>query len=847
MTASVLRFRQWRFKSSGSDEWMPAVVPGCVHADLLRNRVIADPFGSDNERELQWIDKLDWDYETRFDVPAEMLLLPSLELEFDGLDTYADVSLNDRPVLSADNMFRRWSADVKGIAAEKDNVLRVVFRSPVREDLPKLRALGIALPAANDQSELGGLGDDKISVFARKAPYHYGWDWGPRFVTSGIWREARLAGWRGSRIADFFIRQDEITAQTARLTAQVEVRTLAACAAVLRISEGGRRWERQVELRPGTDVLSVELELEQPRLWWCRGLGKPERHAFKAELLRPGDGEPIDEATVVTGLRTVRLNTERDERGSRFVLELNGVPVFAKGANHIPHDSFPSEVPVEKYRAEVEAAAECGMNMLRVWGGGLYEDSAFYNLCDEHGLMVWQDFMFACSMYPSDDAFLASVAAEAEDNLKRLRRHPSLVLWCGNNEIDSAWSQYDEQGGWGWKGRFSAEQRSAIWSGYEKLFHVLLPRAVEAFSPGVPYWPSSPLARLSGDAGQHGHADAGEGDVHYWGVWHGMEPFEAFRGNVGRFMSEYGFQSFPQLSTIRTYAEESELELESRPMLAHQKHGGGNQRIRHFMNLYMSEPKDFPSFVYRSQVLQAEAMKEAMEAHRRAKPYCMGSLYWQMNDCWPAASWSGIDYFGHWKALQYQAKRSFRETLLSFGDSGGLRSLHAVTDRPGGVRGRLTLRLLEFDGTERRREAMEVRLDEAGSSVLLAFRDEDWLGGLPADSAVLVAALEEDGGAPLAEAWHYFVPLKQQRLERPRISVTEAEDGSWTVSSDTLARQVRLTAEQAGRFSDNFFDVLPGLPRTVSFHGASGQPARPGRISWMSMQDTGADRIEGGS
>lgn len=696
MNFNVMTLNQWKFKACDESEWLPAQVPGCVHTDLLKNGIIPDPFYGTNEHDLQWIDKKDWEYETSFDVDSNLNAQSRIELVFDGLDTYADVYVNGAKVLSADNMFRSWRIDVKSQLKDSGNVIKIRFRSPIQEDLPKLEKLGYPLPASNDQSEVGGMGEQKVSIFARKAPYHYGWDWGPRFVTSGIWREARIEAWSEVRLDDVFIRQDEVTAELARVTAVATIAAEHAWQGVFRVSAGGQTWEQDVRLEEGRHSVELSLELAEPKLWWCRGLGEAHLYSFHAELAEAE--RTVSEKKVRSGLRSVKLVREQDSRGTSFYIELNGTPVFAKGANHIPNDSFITEVTAERYRHEIASAAESNMNMLRVWGGGIYEEDVFYDLCDEYGLMVWQDFMFACSMYPGDEAFLENVRLEAEENLVRLRNHPSIVLWCGNNEIDSAWAHYEEKGGWGWKQDYTEELREKIWSDYEKVFHEILPEVVTDYAPGAEYWPSSPLVSLSHDKEQHANPSTTSGDIHYWGVWHNTEPFDNYNVYVGRFMSEYGFQSFPEPKTVRTYAEDRDMELESKVMLAHQKNGAGNRLIKSYMDQYYNEPKDFEAFLYMSQIQQAEAMKTAIEAHRRNKPYCMGTLYWQMNDCWPVASWAGMDYLGRWKALQYVAKRCFRDVSLSIESKEQEIRVHLVSDISEAVQGTLKVQLFDFNG-----------------------------------------------------------------------------------------------------------------------------------------------------
>ncbi|MBW5447088.1 glycoside hydrolase family 2 protein [Cohnella sp. CFH 77786] len=833
----------WRFREAGGAEWRPAQVPGCVHTDLLRNGLIPDPFDGTNEIDLQWIDKKDWEYETAFDVPGELLTHSKLELAFEGLDTYADVELNGRQVLSADNMFRGYRVDVKPWIRGSGNTLRILFRSPIREGLAKLEAHGYGLPASNDDSETGGIGESKVSVFTRKAPYHYGWDWGPRFVTSGIWKAVSLEGWSGCRIRDLFIRQEEVTEAAARVTAVAEIEAEAAGAARLTVTTEGYEWTKEFELKPGVQTVELPAEIANPKRWWCRGFGDPALYDFKAVLA--AGGRPIDGRAVRTGLRAIRLVRDPDAHGAAFYFELNGVPVFAKGANHIPNDSFVTELTYERYRHEIASAAESNFNMLRVWGGGVYEADVFYELCDEYGILVWQDFMFACSMYPGDEAFLDNVRREAEDNLRRLRNHPCIALWCGNNEIDTAWAHYNEEGGWGWKKLYSPEQRERIWADYEALFHDVLPKAVERMAPGADYWPSSPMQALTGNIDQHATNRSARGDIHFWAVWHASEPFENYNDNIGRFMSEYGFQSFPEYRTARSYARDEDMELESRVMLHHQKNKRGNQLIREYSDMYLKAPKDFVSFLYMSQVLQAEAMKIAIESHRRSKSYCMGTLYWQANDCWPVASWSSMDYFGRWKAVQYYARKSFKDVLLSAAEKDGAASFHVISDRLDAVRGRLAVRLYDFEGRVLKEETLPVSVGSNAAEMVFALRTAEWLDGRQPERVLLVGELTDDAGETLDVTAHYFVSSKRLALEEPGIQVREAAGSggtAFTLTASRLAKQVYLEAEEEGIFSDNFFDLVPGIPKTVTFRRRSDGDipfvqGSPGSLTVRSMTD----------
>ncbi|MBU5670411.1 beta-mannosidase [Paenibacillus brevis] len=839
-----LKLKDWQFKACDELKWYPAIVPGNVHTDLLRNGLIPDPFFGTNEHDLQWIDKKDWEYETVISLPPAWQEQERVELFFDGLDTYADVYVNGTRVLSADNMFRAWSVPVKDALQAGDNTIKIRFRSPVNEDLPKLEALGYGLPAANDQSELGGLGDRRVSVFARKAPYHYGWDWGPRFVTSGIWREARLEAWSGPRVTDLFILQKEISSERARLTAVVEVDGTADWQGTLEIRTEELSWKKELTLTSGIQTVEVELEISEPRLWWCNGLGSPERYSFDAGLKQ--GAKEIAARSVTTGLRSIRLVREKDEAGVSFRFELNGVSVFAKGANHIPNDSFIPDVTEARYRREIESAVRSNMNMLRIWGGGFYEENIFYELCDEHGILVWQDFMFACSMYPGDEDFLQSVRGEAEYNVIRLRNHPCIALWCGNNEIDSAWAHYVEDGGWGWKKDYTIEQREKIWVDYEAIFHDLLPEVVERLGGGIDYWPSSPIREVTGDQRQHATTVTGEGDIHYWGVWHAVEPFSNYNERVGRFMSEYGFQSFPELSSVLKYADRDQLELESKVMLAHQKNGQGNRLIKQYMDQYLPEPKDFISFLYMSQVLQAEAIQTAIEAHRKRKPYCMGTLYWQMNDCWPVASWAGIDYYGRWKSLQYTVRRGFAEVILSVdSDVNGEIKVHAVSDRQSRVQGELKLALFDFNGELLTSRTQSIAMPADSAQVIYTLPASELLGGADPKSVILLASLEENN-VEIAKAHAYFAPGRDISWPKASVSVREdagSEGTRYIVETTALARQVWLHTETEGVFSDNYFDLIPGLPVTVEFYrseesgGPIYRPGTAGEVMVTSMCD----------
>jgi beta-mannosidase len=792
----------WTFREAGKGAWLAASVPGSVHTDLLAAGLVEDPFYRDNERKLQWVGQTDWEYRTTFDAPASLLKRRHVELVFEGLDTYADVFVNGRRVLSADNMFRTWRVDARAALKPGANTLLVHFRSPIKEVLPRMKALGYELPAANDQGE-------KTSPHTRKAPYHYGWDWGPRFVTSGVWRPVTLEAWDDARLSDLHVVQNRLGVDSARLTAEVEVVSAGGADALLVVEDpsDGRVSARQaVKLTAGTNRFALKLTVPKPRLWWPAGMGPQKLYTLRARLFAGGDGgRPSDELSARVGLRTIELRQRPDAAGKSFTFVVNGVPVFGKGANWVPADSFPARVTRGRYRKLLESARDANMNMLRVWGGGYYEADDFYELCDELGLLVWQDFMFACSMYPGDERFLESVRAEAADNVRRLRNHASVALWCGNNEVETAWHH------WGWKQSLPAK----LWDDYKKLFHGVLPEVVAEHDPSRAYWPSSPSSNLEEDADSQR-----VGDVHYWEVWHASKPFAEYERQRPRFMSEYGFQSFPSIETVNAYTVPADHDIQSPVMLAHQKHPRGNQLIREYMLREYPEPKDFESFLYASQILQAEGIKVGAEHLRRIMPHNMGSLYWQLNDCWPVASWSSVDYFGRWKALQFYARRFYNPLLVSPRAEGDRLDVYVVSDRAEPTPARLVVSLMDFGGRVLTSETKDLTVAPLRGDSYLSLSAAKLLEGRDARAVFLLAELQVGGRVASSNA-HYFRPFKELSLAAPRVSTSfAATRGGFrlTLTTDRLARAVHLSAPGSeGSFSDNFVDLIPGRPVEVEF------------------------------
>ena len=813
----VLINTNWIFREVGKFEWLNATVPGCVHTDLLENKKIEDPFFKVNEKKLQWIDKKDWEYKTTFSLGSQTLAKQNIRLRFDGLDTRADVYLNDSLIIKADNMFREWKVNCKSLLKSHGNELRVVFHSPTKTGLERLKKLGFALPATNDQSELGGMGNDKVSVFLRKAPYSFGWDWGPRLVTSGIWRSVYLETWDNAKIDNAHYQVKSIAKDKALLLATFEILSSGTQKIKLTLNETKNNLKlinEEVELHDGSNVITREFEIKNPKLWWSNGLGEPYLYSFTANI--ENYSQSFSKVNSSFGIRTIKVIQKPDSVGKSFYFELNGIPVFMKGSDYIPNDIFPTRVTDEKYEMIIKSAVETNQNMLRLWGGGIYENDIFYDLCDKYGILVWHDFMFACSMYPVDSVFNENIKQEFRDNIKRLRNHPCIALWCGNNEMDSGWAEGNDKGGWGWRNGYTAAQHKYIWDGYMKIFYETLPNTIKQLDTTRFYWPSSPIA----DYSVYGQWTLKTGDLHYWGVWHGKEPFEMFREKIGRFMSEYGFQSFPSFNAVKTYSDSSDWNIESEVMASHQRSGVGNMLIKKYMDMYYKTPKDFKSFLYVSQVQQAEAIKMAIEAHRVRMPVCMGTLYWQLNDCWPVASWASVDYYGEWKALHYYARKAFSKILVSPRIEGKNFAVYAVSDSLNEFNGDLEVKLMDFDGKVIFTNKFEVVVNANTSTPLLTFPVDKLAGNANKNKLVLVTTLYNNNKV-LSSNILYLSLFKDLELEKPKLetSIEQINGGEYMVhlKTDKLAKNVYLSIDSQGSFSENYFDLIPGETASIKY------------------------------
>ncbi len=807
----------WQFRQADSGEWRSATIPGCVHTDLLAQEQIQDPYYRLQELDVQWVDKVDWEYRTVVVISEQMANKQVVELMFEGLDTQADVYWDGMLVLTANNAFRTWRIPLTGSQKTQGrHLLRVYFYSPITIGLQKQEVYGTQLPAINDQSKRGEVPRNrKVSPYLRKPPYHFGWDWGPRLVTSGIWKPVYLRGWDMLSLSELYFRQDSVSTKQATVTAQMDIEARQSGAAMLHLYINGAEVDEfPVALSEGTNHLEFPFVMDRPRLWWTHDLGEP--YLYQMEMRLTVVGEEVGRIDRSVGLRDIRLVQQPDPEGEgrSFFFQLNGAPVFAKGANYIPQDIFPTRVTPEQEESLILSAKAANMNMIRVWGGGIYETDHFYDLCDRHGILIWQDFMFACSMYPGNTEFLDNVRQEAIDQVRRIRHHACLALWCGNNEIDLAWAQYNPLGGWGWKQRYKKKTRKKIWEAYQAVFHRILPEVVADLDPVTDYWPSSPYEKEGG----HSSNTSVSGDIHYWGVWHGEHPFERFYEFIGRFMSEYGFQSFPELATVNTYTLPEDHSIESEVMASHQRSGIGNLRIRSYMKDHYVVPESFEHQLYVGQLLQAKGIRTAIEAHRFARPWCMGTLYWQLNDCWPVASWSGMDYYHRWKALHYAVQDAFRPVIVGVKQNKDQWEIHVSSDRPDSVEAVLLLTQMDMAGNTWQGVEVPVLLEPQIGRLLHSLDPESWTDGKDLTSSLLHIRLLDQEGEELASRIHYFLPEKTLNLPQPQLEiVVSAQEDQFlvTVTTDSLAKNVFLHSPVVSSFSDNFFDLLPGESKTV--------------------------------
>jgi len=668
---------------------MQVDVPSVVQQSLYENGLIPHPYLGTVENQLLWISDHPWDYSLRFDVDKEMIENYCVELVFEGLDTYAEVHLNGEKLFFADNQFRTWKKWVNDYLKEKDNLLEVYF---IRYDSMQMALYEQHHPRL----------PEKYAV-TRKAPYQHGWDWAPKYKNVGIWKPVKLVAreWNGAWLEDAYIVTEAANADSANLWLNLDIYSdmYSALVDVELIVNHQNTYKFEDALREEHQHKYIPITIEHPQLWWPNEMGEQPLYDFEVRLLK--DGKLLDSKTFKSGIKTFEMVDEPDSIGRAFYFKVNGVPFYAKGANYVPEEMIETWINADNTLRLLRQAKDAHFNMLRVWGGGIYPSDDFFNICDSLGIMVWQDFMYAGTMYPYDETFLKNAEIEAVEQVRRLASHPSLALWCGGNEISEGYYN------WGWQTslNWSEEDDKAIKAGYDQLFETILPEAVSLYDGTRPYWPSSP------SKGWGRPESLTEGDVHYWGVWWGEQPYEMYREKVGRFNSEYGYQSYSDYSTLQKIAQGEELSKDAEVIAAHQKHPRGTRQIDDFIQRYYPDvqPKDFEEYVHLSQLSQAYGMEIAIEAHRTAKPYNMGTLYWQLNDAWPVTSWSSIDYYGNPKVFHERLKTLYAPVLLSLDrkDYG----VFVTSDLMRSIDGTLSIAVCDLEDHPLFEKKMEVKME----------------------------------------------------------------------------------------------------------------------------------------
>lgn len=765
--------------------WMNASVPGTVHTDLLSNKIIPDPYYRANENAVQWIDLQQWIYRRQFDVTPDMMKERRIELVADGLDTFAAISINGRPVGTTANMFVEHRFDVKRYLRSGKNTIEILF------DSPTVRSRKLEKQFGRLQVALGS-----HRVFVRKAQYSFGWDWGPKLTTSGIWRPIYLVAWSGVRIRDVVVRVVSIKRREAVVRVEFELDAVPSRQGALHIAVvgEGERVEGSAPVRAKT--VSMSLRIHNPKLWWPNGYGEQPLYSAVVSL-HGGQGER-EKKKVTFGIRTVQLSQEKDREGTSFVIMINGKKVYCKGANWIPSDTFIPRIPHSTYERLLMMAKNAHMNMVRVWGGGIYEEEIFYEQCDRLGLMVWQDFMYACGEYPEQPWFLKQAKEEAGKAVCRLRNHPSIVLWCGNNECE--WLYCTENPG-----------KSPNDMSGSTIFRDLLPGVCEKFDGTRPYWRSSPFGRGFPN-------NESNGNHHQWGIWSEWKDYPEYEKVLARFITEFGFQAPANVNTFEDVTLPSDRHAQSAVMEHHNKQTQGTERLFRFQAGHYELGATFEDFIYKGQLVQAEALKCAIEHWRRRKFKTAGSLFWQLNDCWPVSSWAVIDSALRPKAAYFYAKRSFAPVLITVRRSDGILECWGINDTFEAIHGNLEVVLRSFDGRKNWSKSKAVKLPNNSSVCLDRFEEEV----LPlADSCkqyVHVRLLT--GSSLLSENRYFFKEPKHLKLPRAIVTTDVHQVGdrrfSADVRTDAFAKNVWLSVKGHDTVvSDNYFDLEPGGSRVI--------------------------------
>jgi beta-mannosidase len=808
----------WKLRQSETVDWFDASVPGGVYTDLLNAGEIPDPYYADNELDIQWVGKSDWVYRRTVTIDKDFLDEDRIRLRCAGLDTVATVRINGEIVGESANMHREYEFDVNNALTQGENQVEITFHSPVEYSTRHSENYEYQVPTLRYPVDQPGRN------FIRKAQCHYGWDWGPCLPTVGIWRDIELLAYSEPRIEYTKTAQNHETNSveldvTVGLDAPSDDEVLIAA----EVADAATR--EVVDVVEGHNEITVALEVSDPDLWWPNGYGDQPLYdltvAVDAEpVLKPSGtdtvtadggvtrgkssipGDPSHERSTRIGFRDLELVREPDQGddGESFTFEVNGVPIFAKGANWIPADALYGRITRDRYDSLLDSAVDANMNMIRVWGGGYYERDGFYEACDERGLLVWQDFMFACALYPSDEEYLESVESEVRDQVRRLADHPSIALWCGNNEVEMGLESWFDD----------ADDLERLKQGYETLFYDVIGGAVAEEDDTRTYWPGSP----SSGTGMQDPYQTNKGDIHYWDVWHDGADFEEYETVNPRFVSEFGYQSFPSVDALSSVLPDDELNPTAPLMEHHQRNEGGNRTILQRMAASFRIPFSFENFVYLSQVQQGLAMKVAIEHWRRLKPECMGTLYWQLNDLWPCASWSSIEYGGDWKALQHVSRRIYAPVLLSTRAVDDGVEIWLTNDERESLSGEVTVEAYTFDGELVGEVGKSVAVEALESDCVTTVDVDQLIDGHPRGEAFL--SVKFDGSDETYPAFEFLEEYKHLELPEPDIDIDVDKNGV-TIQTDAAALFVELDVPIDGQFSDNYFHLTPDEERTITF------------------------------
>lgn len=793
----------WQLSTVDGAHGVTMRVPGDVHSALVVAGVIPEPYDGRNEELVQWVAERDWVIERSFVVADTQ---GDWYLDIDYLDTVAVVFINDIPVLSADNCFRRYRPNIGHALQPGENRIRILIHSAVEAGAARQARQPFYVPYSTDNSPIPN------GNMLRKPQCHFGWDWNIALAPLGLYGTVALKKLDPARIEHLVTEQLHHADGSVDLTVTLTLFAAEPSIVPVHLTLDGERVRLDCGINAGESTITHRFHLERPRLWWPAGSGDQALYALTVEV-------PGETVARQIGFRTVELVTDADAAGARFAIKVNGREIFCRGANWIPADALYARTSPEKTEDLLRSAVAAHMNMIRIWGGGFYEQDWFYDLCDRLGLMVWQDFMFACSLYPCSNEFLENVALEVEYQTKRLASHPSIAVWCGDNELVGALNWFPQ----------SRANRDRYLVAYDRLNRTI-ELALKKALPTAIWWPSSPASGYL-DYGDAWHAD-GSGDMHYWSVWHENKSFDNYRSVRPRFCSEFGFQSYTSMPVIERFADKADMNIASPVMELHQKNRGGNERIAGTMFRYFRFPKDFANFVYLSQIQQGLAIKTAVDYWRSLKPHCMGTLYWQLNDTWPVASWSSLNHGGSWKALHYMARRFFQPVNIAAipSEDGDRVTFSMVNDTLDAVGVDMNLFAVTLSGERIPLKTANDSCPPDRAGVLMDISTSE----IPVDCILAWSFIASNG---MSGEGHYLDgTYKALELQPSGLTLTSARRGDGTievtVSATALALFVMIEADKPGRYSDNAFDLAAGDSRQILFH-----PQEPGIMPVFRVYD----------